>query len=85
MSHPNSPALKEQVVKAVKEQIKAGKPPETGQTHERLIAEGYSQQEVLDMLVYVLTMEIHTIIRDKRPFDMTLYINNLHRLPELPR
>ena len=85
MTHSSSPELKEQVMRAVKEQLDVNIPPETKQTYERLISEGYNETEAHDMLAYVLTAELFTVLKEKRPFDLSHYIANLNLLPALPK
>jgi len=85
MTHSTSPVLKEQVLRAVKEQLKVNTPPETKQTFERLTDKGYTETEAHDMLAYVLTAELFAVLKEKRPFNLSLYIANLNQLPTLPQ
>ena len=84
MTHFTSPKLKEEVIKAVKKQIDVNTPPETKQTYERLIGEGYAEAEAHEMLAYALTAELFAVLKEKRPFDLSLYIANVNQLPTLP-
>jgi len=72
------------IIQGVKEQIANADPPEVGQTYDRLIAEGYPEEEVYKMLGCVLSTEMLEIMKYKRVFDLKLYVKRLRKLPKLP-
>lgn len=72
------------VIQRVKEQIANGAPPEVGQTHDRLIADGYPKEEAYRVLACVLSTEVFEIMKQKRVFDRQLCVRRLRELPKWP-
>lgn len=68
----------------VDNQLRDGDPPETRQTYERLLAEGYSDENVRLMIGNLLVHEIYDMLKRRRTFDRTGFVANLARLPKLP-
>ena len=79
-----NPELGKQFIAAIKEQMKKKDPPETKETYNRLLAEGYPEEEVLKMLASVLCTEIFDMTKEERVFNRDLYVKRLHDLPNLP-
>ena len=79
-----NPRVGRLIIQGVKEQIANVDPPEVGQTYDRLIAEGYPEEEVYEMLGCVLSTEMFEIMKHKRVFDRQLYVKRLRELPKLP-
>jgi len=72
------------VFEVVDKQLLANDPPETRQTCDRLIAEGYSEEEVKVQIACVVTAELFAIVKNQEPFNLERYIRNLSLLPQLP-
>jgi hypothetical protein len=70
--------------KAVSEQLRAGDPPETRATFERLLAAGIAREEVWRLLSCVLATEMFEIAREQREYDHDRYVAMLNALPTLP-
>ena len=85
MSTANLQKLQQEITKAVKEQIAANIPPETKETFERLLTEGYSESEARELIACAMTAELYDILDKKRTFNMDAYIANLRALPKLPQ
>ncbi len=64
-----NPTLREEMKKVVRNQIRQNDPPETKQTYERLIREGFPIDEVMRQLAAVVT------------FNQERYIKRLNNLP----
>ncbi len=64
-----NPLLGEEMKKVVRNQIRQNDPPETKQTYERLIREGFPIDEVMRQLAAVVT------------FNQERYIKRLNNLP----
>jgi hypothetical protein len=79
-----NPRLGKLVIEAVKEQLGANEPPETKLNFDRLIAEGYPEEEVYKMLANVLACEMFEVMKHNRPYNNEKYVNNLNNLPTLP-
>jgi hypothetical protein len=64
-----NPRLKALILEVVENQIRAGDPPETRQTLERLLAAGYSRKQAVEMIGSALVEEIWGMLHDNKPFD----------------
>ena len=72
------------LLQIVNNQIRMNNPPETKQTVERLVSEGYTKDEAKEMIAGVLVVQIHTIMKNVTEFDEELYITQLKNLPQSP-
>ena len=72
------------IIRVIRNQIHRNKPPETRETFDRLVDQGYAKDEAYRLLGCVLTAEIHDIMKQERVFDETLYVKRLRDLPKLP-
>ena len=68
----------------VDNQLRANDPPETKQTLDRLIKEGYSRDEARRLISCVVAVELSDVLRTEQPFDLARFISGLNNLPELP-
>jgi len=68
----------------VRNQIRQNDPPETKQTYDRLIKEGFPKEEVMRQLALVVAAEIYDVMKNKEPFNQERYIKRLNNLPEEP-
>jgi hypothetical protein len=76
-----SPELRQSVLEVVENQIRDNEPPETRQTVERLMAEGYGAQEARRLVATAVVVEVFHIMRDKEPFNRERFLRNLAHLP----
>ncbi len=76
-----NPTLREEMKKVVRNQIRQNDPPETKQTYDRLIKEGFPIDEVMRQLAVVVTAEIYDVTKNKEPFNQERYIKRLNDLP----
>lgn len=76
--------LKSAILEVVKNQLDSNDPPETKQTLERLIAEGFSKKEAKELLGTVVVAEVFEVMNAGKPFDKKRYVAALNRLPEVP-
>jgi hypothetical protein len=84
MSKPNPAVVRTAIFEVVENQLRDGTPPETKQTFERLVAEGYSEREAKRLISIVVTHEIFGILKRTGPYDEVRYVAALQRLPKLP-
>jgi hypothetical protein len=77
-------ALGDTLRATVRDQLRAGDPPEVKTTHRRLLGSGYSDSDSVEMITAVLVSEIYDMMNEGREFDAGLYAAKLARLPELP-
>ncbi len=76
-----NPTLREEMKKVVRNQIRQNDPPETKQTYDRLIREGFPIDEVMRQLAAVVSAEIYDVTKNKEPFNQERYIKRLNNLP----
>jgi hypothetical protein len=79
-----NPNLKVAILEVVDNQLKANDPPETRQTFERLISEGYSEEEAKKLIGSVVTVEIFDVLSKQEPFNPKRFVKALNNLPNLP-
>lgn len=72
------------ILEVVDNQIRLGTPPETKQTFERLIKEGYSESEARQLIALVVAGEIFGVLKYQQQYDEDKFISALNALPELP-
>lgn len=72
------------LIPAIQEQLKSKETPYVKKAHDRLIAEGISEEDTLQMLALCLADESNRMFIDKRDFDVARYQELLDALPELP-
>jgi hypothetical protein len=76
--------LKSAIIEVVENQLEANDPPEIKQTLDRLIFEGFSENEAKELIGNVVVMEVFEVVKAGNPFDIKRYAAALARLPELP-
>jgi len=79
-----NPLLGEQMKEVVKNQLRMNEPPETKQTYDRLIKEGFPKDEVMRQLAVVVAAEMFDVMKNKEPFNQERYIKRLNDLPKEP-
>ena len=72
------------ILEVINNQVKDNDPPETKQALDRLQKEGYSREETLKLIGYVVASEVFTVLKENRPYDNEKYISALNALPKLP-
>lgn len=76
--------VKVAVLAVVDNQLRDNTPPETRQTYQRLLKEGFSEQEARELIGVVVSSEIFEVMKEKRPYDQKRFIAALQRLPKKP-
>jgi hypothetical protein len=80
-----NPYLKSAILDVVDNQLQANDPPETRQTFDRLISEGYSEDEAKKLIGCVVTSEIFDVLKKQEPFNPERFAKALNELPKLPQ
>lgn len=80
----HSQVLKKAILEVVDNQLAANDPPETKQTLERLISEGYSESEAKEFIGAVVVSEVFEVLQAQEVFDEKRYVAALNKLPEIP-
>ena len=68
----------------INNQIKDNNPPETKQTLDRLLSEGISEKDAMEMIGCVVISEIFDVLKNKEEFNEERYVAALNKLPEQP-
>ena len=80
---PN-PRLKAVILQVVDNQLKNNDPPETKQTYNKLIKEGFSESEAKQLIGCVVVAEIFDVLKKKETFNQERFVKALNKLPKLP-
>jgi hypothetical protein len=83
LPRPGNPAVTEAMLEVVDNQVRDNSPPETRQTLDRLVAEGYSTEYARRLIASVILVEANDILRERREFDLARYVAALRRLPRV--
>lgn len=84
MADETTKRLQQAITEVIQAQIRDSSPPETEQTLKRLIRQGFSEQQALQLIGHVVAKEIFDVIQQGKRYDEQQYINRLNGLPELP-
>ena len=76
--------LRKAILEVINNQIRDNDPPETKQTLDRLLQEGFSKEETIKLIGYVVASEVFTVLKESRRYDKIKYISALNALPKLP-
>ncbi len=80
----NKNIVRDQFLEVVENQLRENQPPETRITLERLTKEAFKERVAKELIATCVATEMYEVISSNMPFDEKRYIENLHRLPELP-
>jgi hypothetical protein len=84
MADPDPEILRASIFEIIENQMRDNTPPETRQTHDRLIAAGHSHEDTMKMLGCVVTSEIFDVLKQNQAYDQERFVAALNALPELP-
>jgi hypothetical protein len=79
-----NPELRDAILAVVDKQLASGNPPETNQTHTRLVLAGYTREGARQLIAHVVVREIFAVMSRGERYDAARYYAALARLPELP-
>ncbi len=92
--HPTGSAVKADLLKGrkpaaflevVDNQLRENNPPETKETLERLMAEGYSVERAKELIAQVVAVESYAVMKTKTTFNRERFVRNLMALPQEPK
>ena len=72
------------ILKVVENQIRDNDPPETRQTLRRLIKQGFSREEAVELIGTVVVHELYNILKQNENFNQRRFVATLRQLPMLP-
>ncbi len=73
---------RELILEIVDNQINSNTPPETKAAMERLVAEGYSNEDAKEMIARVVVTQIYDIMKNMEKFNEQRFVEALNRLPQ---
>lgn len=76
--------LHDQFMEVIDNQLKQNDPPETKETLERLLKEGYSRTDAKKYLGQCVALEIFAVLKNGEMFNEERYVRNLKNLPAEP-
>ncbi len=76
--------LRQAIFEVIRNQIRDNQPPATKQTLVRLRSEGFSEDEALKLIGYVVAKEVLEVLGQGRRYDEEKFVAALHGLPHLP-
>ena len=80
----SSERVKAAILEIVDNQLKENTPPETNETYQRLMKQGYSPDEARGLIGAVVSSEIFEVMKKKQPYNQKRFIKALHKLPKMP-
>ena len=81
---PNPKVVRAAILEVVDNQLRDGTPPETKETLQRLMREGYSVEDAKGLIGTVVATEIFGVLKYGEPFDQARFVAALKQLPKLP-
>jgi hypothetical protein len=84
MKKKSSKILHDTIIQVVDNQLRDKTPPETKETFDRLIAQGFDVQEAKRLIGCVVAAEIFDVLKYRQPFNPKRFVRALNCLPELP-
>jgi hypothetical protein len=84
MAKSGNPRLRQAILEVVNNQLRDGEPPETAATLERLVQEGHSRQQAIELIGAVVASEIFGVLKEGRAYDRVRYVAALEALPRMP-
>ncbi|MFQ6129654.1 MAG: hypothetical protein ACE5OT_02455 [Candidatus Hadarchaeaceae archaeon] len=72
--------LQRAILEVVENQLRDNKPPETKKTFERLLKEGYSEEDAKKLIGTVVVSEIFNVLKRGEAYDEERYIKALKKL-----
>ena len=75
-----NPNLRMAFLEVVDNQLRDNNPPETKETLERLIREGYSAERAKELIAQVVALESYVVLKTKTTFNRERFVRNLTAL-----
>ena len=72
------------IFEIIENQIRDNNPREVKKTLEHLLCEGHTKEQAMKLIGCAVSAEIFEILKYKKPFNESRYVDNLNKLPELP-
>jgi hypothetical protein len=76
--------LRAAILEVINTQIRLNEPPAAKKTLLRLRRQGFSEEEALRLMGYVVASEVFSVLKENRQYNEEEYIAALNDLPKLP-
>ncbi len=80
-----NPYLRMAFLKVVDNQLRGNNPPETKETLERLMREGYPAERAKELIAQAVAVEAYVVMKTKTTFNRERFVRNLTALPQEPK
>ncbi|KPJ99549.1 MAG: hypothetical protein AMJ60_04645 [Desulfobacterales bacterium SG8_35] len=84
MEKTENTRLRAAILEVINNQIRNNEPPETKETLIRLQEQGFSEENALKLIGYVVASEVFSVLKENRRYDRGKYVSALKALPRLP-
>lgn len=72
------------ILDVVERQLVSCQPVQTKETLDRLLSEGFSEEDAKHLIGSAMVVEMHSVVSEGRPFQENRYLSLLQDLPRLP-
>jgi len=69
------------ILEVVKNQLEADNPPQTRETFERLVGQGFAEEDAKHLIGTAVVAEMRAVVAESRPFNEKRYLELLKDLP----
>ena len=84
MEEEGSEIAKAAIFEIIENQMRDNTPPITKITYDRLVSEGLTHEETMNLIGCAVSVELFEIMKNGDVFNEGRYTDNLKLLPELP-
>jgi len=84
MKKTDNQRLRTAILEVINNQIRDNDPPETKEALVRLQRQGFTEEEALKLIGYVVASEVFSVLKKNRTYDADKYISALNALPKVP-
>jgi len=70
------------ILEVVKNQMETDKPPQTRETFERLVGQGFAEEDAKHLIGSAVVAEMRAVVAEGRPFNEKRYLDLLKNLPQ---
>lgn len=72
------------ILEVVENQLKSLAPIQTKETFDRLLAQGFSEEDAKHLIGAALVAEMRLVVSEGKPFQEKRFISMMSNLPQLP-
>jgi len=84
MEETTSELARETIFEVIQNQIRDKDPQITKITYDRLILDGHSHENTMELLGSVMSAELFEMLKNSELYNEERYAMNLNRLPDMP-